>query len=97
MLGGGAAELAENFAHPKWLVERWIEHYGIENAEAVGRYDQTVPVTAVRIAGNEVLGLVHHVELPVAFDLADEHGLGDVMVRQHLRRAAGQVRHFGAG
>jgi len=52
---GGAWELAENLAHPRWLVERWIEHYGIENAEAVAKYDQTVPVTAIRIAGNEVL------------------------------------------
>ena len=55
MSGGAASQLAENFAHPDWLVERWVEHYGIENAELVCRYDQTVPVTAIRIAGDEVL------------------------------------------
>ena len=55
MSGRSPAELAENFAHPDWLVEGWVEHYGIENAEIVCRYDQTVPVTAIRIAGDEVL------------------------------------------
>jgi 16S rRNA (cytosine967-C5)-methyltransferase len=66
VLGGGAAQLAKNFAHPKWLVERWIEHYGIENAEAVGKYDQTVPVTAIRIAGNEVLSELEHEGIALA-------------------------------
>jgi 16S rRNA (cytosine967-C5)-methyltransferase len=55
MSGPSASQLAENFAHPDWLVERWAEHYGIETAEVVCGYDQTVPATAVRIAGDEVL------------------------------------------
>ena len=54
MSGWSASQLAENFAHPDWLVERWVEHYGIETAEVVCRYDQTVPATAIRIAGDEV-------------------------------------------
>src|SRR6202011_3361668 len=48
------------------------------------------------IAGHQARGLPHHVELAVALDLADEHRLGDVVVRQHLRRATGQVRRLGA-
>ena len=55
MSGPSTFPLAENFAHPEWLVERWVKHYGIENAEAICRYDQTVPATAIRIAGDEVL------------------------------------------
>jgi 16S rRNA (cytosine967-C5)-methyltransferase len=55
MSGSSASQLAENFAHPDWLVARWVEHYGIETAEVVCRYDQTVPATAIRIAGDEVL------------------------------------------
>ena len=55
MSGRSASQLAENFAHPDWLVERWVEHYGIENTEVVCRYDQIVPATVIRIAGDEVL------------------------------------------
>src|SRR5580700_6504688 len=40
-------------------------------------------------AGNEFLGLEHHVELAVGPDLADIDRLGDVMVRQERRDAAG--------
>src|SRR6266567_6581143 len=49
------------------------------------------------IAGNQARGLPHHVELAVGFDFANEHRLGDVMVRKHLGGAAGQVLGFGAG
>src|SRR5579863_9192701 len=43
-------------------------------------------------AGYELLGLPHDVELAIGPDLADEDRLGDVMVRQQLGHAAGQVR-----
>src|SRR6516225_2384565 len=46
------------------------------------------------IAGDQARGLPHHVELAIAFDFANEHRLGDVMVREHLGNAAGQVRRF---
>jgi 16S rRNA (cytosine967-C5)-methyltransferase len=41
--------LAENAAHPVWLVERWIEHYGIEAARQICAHDQVVPDTAIHI------------------------------------------------
>jgi len=41
--------LAENAAHPVWLVERWIEHYGIEAARQICAHDQMVPDTAIHI------------------------------------------------
>src|SRR6185437_6562968 len=46
---------------------------------------------------HELLRLPHHVELAVRPDLADEHRLGDVMVRQQRGHAARQVRRLGAG
>jgi 16S rRNA (cytosine967-C5)-methyltransferase len=49
-----AAILAREFAHPEWLVERWVEHLGIGNAEAVCRHDQHIPTTSIRIDGAEV-------------------------------------------
>jgi 16S rRNA (cytosine967-C5)-methyltransferase len=41
--------LAQNAAHPVWLVERWIEHYGIEAARQICVHDQMVPDTAIRV------------------------------------------------
>jgi 16S rRNA (cytosine967-C5)-methyltransferase len=41
--------LAQNAAHPPWLVERWTEHYGIEAARQICAHDQTVPDTAIHI------------------------------------------------
>src|SRR6186713_3604130 len=48
------------------------------------------------VAGNETGRLPDHVELTVRLDLADEHRLGDVVVREHLGGAAGQVLGFDA-
>jgi 16S rRNA (cytosine967-C5)-methyltransferase len=47
-------ELAAQFAHPAWLVERWASQYGFEWTEAICRYDQRVPVTSIRIDRPEV-------------------------------------------
>ena len=44
-----AATLAESAAHPIWLVERWIDAYGIEAATEICKYDQSVPVTSIRL------------------------------------------------
>lgn len=41
--------LAGKYAHPGWMVERWVAHYGQEAAEAICRYNQQVPATAVRL------------------------------------------------
>ena len=44
-----AATLAESAAHPIWLVERWIGAYRIEAATEICNYDQSVPVTSIRL------------------------------------------------
>jgi 16S rRNA (cytosine967-C5)-methyltransferase len=41
--------LAERFAHPAWLVERWITAFGLETAEKICEYDQRPPVTTIRL------------------------------------------------
>jgi 16S rRNA (cytosine967-C5)-methyltransferase len=41
--------LAQNAAHPPWLVERWTEHYGLEAARQICTHDQTVPDTAIHL------------------------------------------------
>lgn len=44
-----AASLATRYAHPQWLVERWIRNYRFEKAERICQFDQQQPVTAIRI------------------------------------------------
>jgi 16S rRNA (cytosine967-C5)-methyltransferase len=41
--------LARTFAHPQWLVERWIHAYGLAAAHQICRHDQSVPTTAIRL------------------------------------------------
>ena len=60
------SELAENFAHPEWLVARWVQHYGIANAEAICKYDQTVPATSIRVDSDEVVGELEHEGISLA-------------------------------
>jgi 16S rRNA (cytosine967-C5)-methyltransferase len=47
--GSSPESIAQTLAHPQWLVERWMKEYGIEAAHRICRYDQTVPVTAIRL------------------------------------------------
>jgi 16S rRNA (cytosine967-C5)-methyltransferase len=47
--GPSAQLLAAERAHPQWLVERWIQAYGIEIVRRICEHDQSVPVTTIRI------------------------------------------------
>lgn len=44
-----AGEIASATAHPLWLVERWVESYGLEAASKICEYDQSVPIAAIRL------------------------------------------------
>jgi 16S rRNA (cytosine967-C5)-methyltransferase len=44
--------LAENAAHPAWLVARWVEQYGLETTRRICAYDQAVPGSAIHIHGD---------------------------------------------
>jgi 16S rRNA (cytosine967-C5)-methyltransferase len=47
--GSSADLLAASSAHPPWLVERWIQAYGIDSALRICQHDQSVPVTTIRL------------------------------------------------
>jgi 16S rRNA (cytosine967-C5)-methyltransferase len=49
------SDVAETFAHPHWLVDRWARNFGITQAEAICEYDQRVPATAIRVEHESVL------------------------------------------
>jgi 16S rRNA (cytosine967-C5)-methyltransferase len=42
------------FAHPEWLVKRWVAEFGVEHAFAICRYDQHVPNTVIRLESAEI-------------------------------------------
>lgn len=44
-----AALLAARYAHPLWLVERWIQEYGWEKSLGTLVSNQEIPVTAIRL------------------------------------------------
>src|SRR5690242_1522021 len=43
------SSLVAAYAHPEWLVERWIKHFGAERAARICAYDQEVPLAAIRV------------------------------------------------
>ncbi len=49
-----AARLAAEFAHPEWLVTRWLEHFGEEKARAICEHGQRVPTAALRLSSPAV-------------------------------------------
>jgi len=44
-----AESLSTSFAHPKWLVDRWINHYGPEATHRICPHNQSIPDTALRL------------------------------------------------
>lgn len=44
-----AEMLAEAFAHPLWMVERWTRDYGLAGAQSICAYDQCTPTTTIRL------------------------------------------------
>ena len=47
-----AAAVAAAYAHPTWMVERWVLRYGLEKATAICKFDQEQPPTTVRLVGD---------------------------------------------
>ena len=47
--GTESASLAQEFAHPAWLVARWIAQFGIEASAGICSYNQQPPPTALRL------------------------------------------------
>lgn len=79
-------DLARDFAHPLWLVERWIANYGAETAQRICEFDQQVPAAAVRLRQNEDAAAVER-ELATA-GVKVEPG---ALLRSARRVAAGNI------
>lgn len=44
--------LADRFAHPLWMVERWLQAFGEERVHQILRSNQQAPMTSVRVLDN---------------------------------------------
>src|SRR5215831_4146948 len=42
-------EIPKRWAHPQWLVERWASAYGEAATEKICRYNQSTPITTIRL------------------------------------------------
>ena len=45
-----AVQLSKRFAHPLWLVQRWVQQFGLERARKICIYDQYPPAAAIRFS-----------------------------------------------
>jgi 16S rRNA (cytosine967-C5)-methyltransferase len=48
-----SAELADAYAHPQWLVDRWVGHFGMASARQICEYDQQPAPVFVRLVAPE--------------------------------------------
>lgn len=54
--GSGVQEIAATWAHPEWLVERWIQEFGAAAATEICKHDQSIPPTSIRLRSREADG-----------------------------------------
>src|ERR1700675_1479379 len=47
--GAGPDAIATAFAHPEWLVHRWVSQFGIDVAQGICDYNQSIPATTIRL------------------------------------------------
>jgi 16S rRNA (cytosine967-C5)-methyltransferase len=52
-----AEELAEAESHPRWLVDRWLERFGVEETAALLRWNNTRPRLVLQPAREDLEGL----------------------------------------
>jgi len=54
IVGDPVTRLTREFAHPEWLVHRWVGVFGLDRATAICKYDQRIPGTAIRFDGSKI-------------------------------------------
>lgn len=52
------SEIAANLSHPLWLIERWVQQFGVENTRTICAYNQRVPDTSISISGEDTLNAI---------------------------------------
>ncbi len=44
ILGDPLQFLSREFAHPEWLVKRWVDEFGVERAWSICKHNQRIPI-----------------------------------------------------
>ena len=57
--GSSSEELALAQAHPAWMVDRWINFYGLDATRSICRHGQSQPVLTLRLASPAVEAELH--------------------------------------
>ncbi|HEY4676701.1 MAG TPA: 16S rRNA (cytosine(967)-C(5))-methyltransferase RsmB [Candidatus Angelobacter sp.] len=58
--------LSVSYAHPRWLVERWVAFFSHGIAQKVCEYDQRIPPTVLRLSSSEDEKLLSAQEIQIA-------------------------------
>jgi 16S rRNA (cytosine967-C5)-methyltransferase len=53
-----AEKLVESLAHPRWLVARWVERYGLKATRQICLHDQSIPETAIHVHDGGAAGKI---------------------------------------
>jgi len=61
-----AAALSEASAHPRWLVDRWVQAFGLEPTRRICEYNQQTPETSLRISGPALEGKLQSESITLA-------------------------------
>jgi 16S rRNA (cytosine967-C5)-methyltransferase len=93
-----AADLALSRSYPQWLVERWVENFGLETARSICRHGLEQPAQTIRLAGPEVEAelMREGVQLEVGELLACARAVLSGDVAASAAFAEGRVRFPGA-
>jgi 16S rRNA (cytosine967-C5)-methyltransferase len=51
---GNVADLSTSSAHPLWMIERWVKHFGLPVTQRICEHDQSIPETAVRLSSASI-------------------------------------------
>ncbi|HMD20273.1 MAG TPA: 16S rRNA (cytosine(967)-C(5))-methyltransferase RsmB [Alloacidobacterium sp.] len=95
-----SAELASYYAHPQWLVERWVKNFGMQSARRICEYDQEPAPIFVRLVAEEAeQGLLQEgIELAPASFLTDVRRVtrGDVTSTTAFRNGLVRIQDEGS-
>ncbi len=45
--------MAREYAHPEWMVERWVAQFGEERTRQICEFDQRIPATSLRLENED--------------------------------------------
>ncbi len=98
-LAGNAAELAERSAHPAWLVERWVQAFGLEQARWLCEHGQQPPQQTLRLtdvaARSELAAMQIGLEPSLLLSAACKLQMGEsalTRIRQSEAWKSGRIR-----